>query len=841
MPNSQAPSALTMTPSVDNGAPGPAGAGPSAQRPLRVLMVEDNPGDARLVGIMLSEAPVPFEVREAKRLDEALVLLAEERFDVALLDLGLPDSLGLDTLKRVLVAAPSLPIVVLTGNSDDRMAMDALEQGAQDYLVKGWGGAEALGRAIRYAIERARAEEKQRQSETMFRAMFEQAALGITLFGLDRKLVAANQAIERMLGYEPGKMLGETSDAFTHPEDAAESAQMAAELIAGKRDHATLEKRYVRTDGSTLWGRLTLSLVRDHLGQPRLGLAVVENIDERKKLEERMRLDARVIAAASEGVFITDRHRVILQVNPAFSRITGFEAHEAVGQRPDILSSGRHTREYFDRIEAALASVGVWQGEIWNRRKSGEVFPCWLDIGVVRSEKDEIVNYVAVFHDITARKQNEERLTFLANHDPLTGLANRILYEERLDRALSRAKRAGLKVALLFLDLDGFKFVNERYGHPTGDVLLQRLAERLTACVRQGDTVARISGDEFLLIVEDIDDFRIAATVARKALDTLKEPFQVENHAIKLDGSIGIALFPEDGMEAAQLYKAADTAMYRAKRMGGNDARFHCEELNGRAIERLVMERKLAEALEREEIDVYFQPVVSMSEGRTIAGEALVRWRRADGHLDTPGDFLDVVRHAGMMPELATRVADIALAQAADWDKAGLDLSLILNLGEEELQSDPFMSYFAMAVERAGLKPGRLEIDLAEAVVETAAQKNEKWLEELKRLGARLALDNFGSGFSSIAQLGRLPVESFKIDHSFLRDVKESGDEAKMVSAIIGLTRSLKRGVVAKGVENEAQREFLARQGCELAQGYLFGRPMPASDFLAFVQGKAKK
>lgn len=821
----------------DTGALGPVAAGREGARPLRVLMVEDNPGDARLVGIMLSESPVAFEAREARRLDEALKLLASETFDVALLDLGLPDSLGLDTLRRVMVAAPSLPIVILTGNADDRMALEALEQGAQDYLVKGWGGAEALQRAIRYAIERGRTEEKLKQSESMFRAIFEQAALGISLFDPDMKLVAVNNAIERTLGYEPGKLLGQTTLNFTYADDVAVTERLTHALMAGKCDHATQEKRYIKADGSVIWGRMTLSPVRDSLGQVKMGLAIVENIDERKKLEERMRLDARVIAAASEGVFVTDSHRVILQVNPAFSRITGYESHEAVGQTPSLLASGRHSREFFDRIEAALASVGAWQGEIWNRRKSGEVFPCWLDISVVRNEQDAIVNYVAVFHDITARKQNEERLTFMANHDPLTGLANRILYEERIERALSRARRAGLKVALLFLDLDGFKHVNERYGHPVGDVLLQRLAERLTLCVRQGDTVARISGDEFLLIVEDIDDFRIAATVARKALDTLKEPFQVEEHAIKLDGSIGIALYPEDGLEAAQLYKAADSAMYKAKRMGGNDARFHCEELNGRAIERLVMERKLAEALDHDEIEVFYQPVVSLPDGRIAAAEALVRWRRSDGKLDSPGDFLEVVRQSGMMPALAARVAERAFHDAAVWRKAGHDVGLVINLGEEELLEEGFAASLSKALAVAKLDPTALEIDLAETTIEAAGQKGGKVLDELKAMGVRLSLDNFGSGFSSIAQLGRLPVESFKIDHTFLRDVKEPGDEAKMVAAIIGLTRSLKRKVVAKGVENEAQKGFLIRQGCEMAQGYLLGRPMPGAEFLELLKG----
>lgn len=827
-----------MVSSQDTGALGPVASGPAAVRPLRVLMVEDNPGDARLVRVMLSESPVAFEASEVQRLDEALKLLASESFDVALLDLGLPDSLGLDTLKRIAVAAPGLPIVILTGNSDDRMAMEALEQGAQDYLVKGWGGAEALQRAIRYAIERGRTEEKLRESEAMFRVVFEQAALGIVLFNTNLELVAVNHAFERMLGYEPGKMAGMTPDKVSHPDDAKESQRLTHELISGKRDHVFLEKRYRRQDGSFIWGRVTMSLVRDALGQPKMGLSIIENIDERKKLEERMRLDARVIAAASEGVFVTDRNRIILQVNPAFSRITGYDSHEAVGQTPSLLASGRHPQEFFERIEAALASTGAWQGEVWNRRRSGEVFPCWLDIGVVRSEKDEVVNYVAVFHDITARKQNEERLTFLANHDPLTGLANRILYDERIDRALSRARRAGLKVALLFLDLDGFKYINERYGHPVGDVLLQRLAERLTTCVRQGDTVARISGDEFLLIVEDIDDFRIAATVARKALDTLKEPFQVEEHAIKLDGSIGIAIYPDDGLEATVLYKAADTAMYRAKRMGGNDARFHSEEMNGRAIERLVMERRLSEALELGEIEVFFQPVVVLPKGTISAAEALVRWRHSDGKLDSPGEFLEVVRQSGMMPDLAKRIVETALLQVADWKREGHSIRLVLNFGSEELQDEAFQDSFKAVLKASGLEASMVEIDLSEAAIEDDSRNGGPGVAKLKELGVHLALDNFGSGFSSIAQLGRLPVECFKIDHSFLRDVVNPGDEAKMVAAIIGLTRSLKRQVVAKGVENEAQKAFLIRQGCELAQGYLFGRPMSGEEFLNLLKKK---
>jgi diguanylate cyclase (GGDEF)-like protein/PAS domain S-box-containing protein len=795
---------------------------------LRILMVEDNPGDARLVEAMLAEGGQPYDVVHVEMLGDALKQAASEYFDVALLDLGLPDSLGLDTLRRVMAAEPTLPIVVLTGNADEAQALEAIEAGAQDYLIKGWGGSEALRRAIRYAIERGRTESRLRHSESLFRAVFENAALGISVMNAECRIVTANHSFERLLGYDQARLKTLSIRDFTAPDDSPESERLAEELMAGKRDHYAIEKRYRKSDGSLVWGKLSMSLVRDQAGKPSLGVAMIEDIDERKRMEEMLRLDARVIATTSEGVFVTDPKRRIVHVNPAFVRITGYEAYEAIGGKPSLLSSGRHGADFYARMEATLASAGAWQGEIWNRRKTGEIYPVWMDVSVVRNDKGEIANYVAVFSDISSRKQTEERLAWLATHDPLTGLPNRALYAERLERAIDRAVRTALKVALIFLDLDAFKEVNDRHGHPVGDLLLQHLSERLSACMRQGDTVARRSGDEFVAVLEDLDDYHIAGQTARKMLEALTRPFDLEDKQISLSGSIGVAIFPEDGLNPDALFKAADVAMYRAKRQGGGRICFSSEAFDGQEARQTVRDEDLRLALERNEFRLHYQPVIELKNGRVVAVEALLRWQRPGGGLSLPGEFLAAAQETGRICEIGQWALGEACRQAKIWIDAGHDIRMVVNLSSEELKQPGLAAQLGQALRAAHLSPERLELDLTETAVMEDDKAKSGAIAALHALGVRLAIDDFGSGFSSMGQLQNLPVHAFKIEASFVRDIASADGDARAVSAVAGLARTLKRQMVGKGVETEEQRNFLIRQGCDLAQGYLFGKPLPA-------------
>ncbi len=553
---------------------------------ISILTVEDNPGDARLVHELLGESDRAgqFRIRVVDRLVAATEALRAGGFDVVLLDLSLPDSHGLDTLSAIRAAAPGTPVVVLTGMADEEMALRAVQGGAQDYLVKGRGDGDLIRRALTYAIERNRAEEALRQSEARFRAIFEDTVIGISVVAADGSLLDANPALHAMLGYELGALREISVRDITHPEDRDGSLRPLAELLAGKTDHYALEKRYRRRSGETMWARVNVSLVRGVGQQPLFAVALIEDITDRKAAEDRLRLAAKVLENVSEGIIVTDRNHTIIQVNPAFTELTGYEPEEVIGRKPSILSSGRHDASFYQDLRAALRDGGKWQGEIWNRKKDGELFAEWLTISSVRNEADELTNFVAVFFDITLRKQTEERLSYQANHDPLTTLPNRTLFHDRLGRALARARRSGLRVAVLFLDLDRFKEVNDGCGHVVGDKLLQQVAERLAGCTREGDTVARLAGDEFTVILEDLADSRDAAAVCQKILRAMKEPFNVSDFRLNVTFSIGVSLYPADGNDIQALVKNADDAMYRAKKEGKNTYRFYSEALDAQGF-----------------------------------------------------------------------------------------------------------------------------------------------------------------------------------------------------------------------------------------------------------------
>ncbi|HSV28447.1 MAG TPA: PAS domain S-box protein, partial [Candidatus Omnitrophota bacterium] len=395
-----------------------------------VLVVEDNPGDARLVEVFLLEDPArPFRVIKAVSLSEALTALDRQPVDVVLLDLSLPDSFGLDTLGRLRAAQPLLPVVVLTGNNDEALALEALRQGAQDYLVKGQGDGDLVRRAIRYAIERSQVDQILRDSEARFRAVFQHAGVGVVLSEPDGTFVEANPAFCAMVGYGQDELRGMNFQSITHPEDAPENERLRAEMADHRRDTYHMTKRYLSKDGRVVWGRLMVKAIHEeNSSEVRFIVAVVEDITERKRLEDHMRLAATVFENTGEGLFVTDAQERIIHVNPAFTEITGYELDDVVGKTPKVLSSGRHGAEFYNRMWQAIQDGGKWQGEIWDRRKSGEMFACWVNIAAVRNGGGEVSHYVAVFSDITSKKQIEERLSYQANHDPLTRLPNRTLF-----------------------------------------------------------------------------------------------------------------------------------------------------------------------------------------------------------------------------------------------------------------------------------------------------------------------------------------------------------------------------------------------------------------------------
>ena len=810
----------------------------SGHSPLSVLVIEDNPGDARLVELYLLEDPArPFKVTKASRLSEGLEKLQEQAIDVVLLDLSLPDSFGMETLAR-LRAASSVPVVVLTGTSDEAIALEALRQGAQDYLVKGQGDGELVRRAIRYAIGRSQADAELRSSEARFRALFDNAGTGVILSEPNGTYVHCNPAFCAMLGYSDAELQKLTYRDTTHPDDMDSHSGLREAMAAGKLDSYDLTKRYVARDGHVIWAHLTVTAVRDTpSGELRYTVAVVEDVTERKRLEDHMRLAATVFENTGEGLFVTDDQRRIIHVNPAFTALTGYAPEDVLGKTPRVLSSGRHPPEFYDHMSEILAKTGKWQGEIWNRSKNGEMFAEWLNIGAVRNDRDQITNYVAVFSDITSRKQDEERLSYQANHDPLTRLPNRTLFQERLSRALTRATRSQSKVALLFIDLDFFKQVNDTLGHLAGDILLQEVAERLTACVRQGDTVARLAGDEFTVILEDIAEAHDGAVVAHKILTAMATPFNLQGHEAHISSSIGVALYPGDAGDPQSLVKLADAAMYRAKHQGRNACRFHSETINAQAFERLALENALRHALDRQEFVLHYQPIFDRRTGKVAAVEALLRWQHPEIGLVMPNQFLPLAEETGLILPIGQLVLEAACRQGQAWIDQGFgNIRIGVNLSSRQFRAPELLETIAAALEASGLPPDALELDIPESCITDKSLDASGLFARIKAQGINIAIDDFGSGYSSFAFLRRLPVNALKIDQTFVRGMVNEPEDAEIITAIVAVARGLHMDVVAPGIETEAQMEALSKFDCDKVQGFLFAHPMVSAEMTQFLR-----
>jgi diguanylate cyclase (GGDEF)-like protein/PAS domain S-box-containing protein len=549
---------------------------------IRVLVVEDNPGDARFVSLLLAEeSDVLFHVTAVATLAQAVALSADGTFDVVLTDLGLPDSCGTETVDAILAAWPRTPVVVLTGLADRRTGTMAVQRGCQDYLVKGFADAALLQRTLRYAIERSAAARALRESEERFRTLVDLSPDAILLCNASEILFANARAIstfrasrrEDLLRAEPALLFG--------PSD---QQRLLSALNAQKRDGEPLdaqpiECRLLRLDGSSFDGEVSLAAI-SHQERPAAEV-IIRDITERKLAERHHHLASIVFETTDEAMMVTDGANQIIAVNPAFERVTGYGASDVMGHNPRLLASGRHDRAFYETMWTILGRTGHWHGEVWNRRKNGEVYVQRLTLSLIRDVDGHIVNYVGIFSDITDEKQEAERIRYRASYDALTGLPNRSLLHDRLLQALAKMAREQGQLGVLFLDLDGFKPVNDRFGHLAGDHLLVALSERLQGCVRESDTVARLGGDEFVIVLPDMASPADAQMVAAKILSTLAVPFALESNiaSVQIAASIGIALYPAHGKTAEELVNAADRAMYAAKQAGKGRFLFADEEV----------------------------------------------------------------------------------------------------------------------------------------------------------------------------------------------------------------------------------------------------------------------
>jgi len=566
--------------------------------------------------------------------------------------------------------------------------------------------------------------------------------------------------------------------------------------------------------------------------EARLAALAIEKDRDRRRLE----LAASVFTHAGEGIIITDAQGNIVDVNETFSQITGYSRAEVLRKNPRLLQSGRHAPEFYKHIWNDLNTKGFWSGEIWNKRKNGEIFAQMQTISAVMDENGKPINYVSLFTDITPIKEHQQQLEYIAHYDALTRLPNRVLLGDRLKQAISRNHRIGNSLAVLYIDLDGFKSINDNYGHDVGDQLLVTVAARWTEALREGDTLARIGGDEFIVILVDLENAHDYEDILQRLLDSAAEPMMVNEKLLHVSASIGVTLYPQDGSDADQLMRHADQAMYLAKQAGKN-----CYHLFDVAKDVAVKTHResldhIRQGLLKNEFVLYYQPKVNMRTGAVIGAEALIRWQHPERGLLPPSAFLPIIEDHIFSIDLGDWVINEALSQMGEWRRAGLDLSVSVNVGALQLQKGQFVQRLRhqLAV-HSDVPPGNLELE----ILETSALEDITDIAELMRqcrqLGVHFAVDDFGTGYSSLTYLKRLPAELLKIDQSFVRDMLDDPDDLAIVKGVIGLAHAFHRKVIAEGVETIAHGQLLLAQNCELAQGYGIARPMPASDIPKWV------
>jgi diguanylate cyclase (GGDEF)-like protein/PAS domain S-box-containing protein len=540
---------------------------------------------------------------------------------------------------------------------------------------------------------------------------------------------------------------------------------------------------------------------------------------------------AAVFENTKEGVMIADDTHHVVAVNRAFVEITGYSANELIGHTPDVLRSRKNDAAFYRHIGEAVGKDGHWQGEIWDRRKNGEEYPAWLSVSVVKDDEGRLSHYVSVFSDITVLKEAEARLDQLAHHDPLTGLPNRLLLNARAEHALARARRSEKQMAVLFLDLDRFKYINDTLGHPAGDLLLQQVAERLKKCVRDEDTISRLGGDEFTVVLESLDGAGAAGLVARKILGALSEKTVLFGREVFVTCSIGISLYPRDGEDIVTLFKNADSALYRAKEQGRDTYQFYTEELTALAVERLEMESDLRHALENNELVIHYQPQINLRSSQITGMEALVRWQHPRRGLLMPADFIPLAEDSGLIVPLGEWVLRSACGQAKTWLDAGLSMAPVaVNLSPRQFRQKDLVEKITGILRESGLPPDHLELEITEGLAMFNVEASIVVMDQLKDLGVRFSIDDFGTGYSSLSYLKRFPIDKIKIHQSFVQHITTDPEDAAISSAIISLTHSMKRKAIAEGVETDAQREFLMSHHCDEIQGYHFSKPGPADE-----------
>ena len=677
-------------------------------------------------------------------------------------------------------------------------------------------------------------------SEQRYRELYESNPMPMYIYDQQTlRFLSVNKAAESAYGYSRDEFLRMTLADIRRPEDALRM-QLAVERarLAPASYLRSGEWLHLRRDGTTFWVDIS-GHAFDYQGRP-ARIIMAQDISDRRQAEDRLRLIASVFDASQEGICITDAHGRYISVNPAFTRITGYTLDELIGRTPGVHHSGKHDKHFYDAMWDQLREEGRWQGEIWNRRKTGELYPEWLTISAIKDQQGLVRQFLGICTETSARKAAEERIQHLANYDILTDLPNRALLDDRATIALAAAGHHHAHVVVMQLNLDHFRSINESLGHEADDQVLIEMARRLVSALKPEDTVSRLGGDDFIILLPNASA-RDITPIALRLMSSLAEPMAMGEHEIRLTGSIGIAQFPEDGSTLNQLIQGAESALQQAKREGRNTFRFFSRELQDTMRETLAIERDLRFAVERDQLVLHYQPQVNIATGRIVGVEALVRWQHPERGLVSPARFIPIAEESGVIREIGEWVLHTALQQNARWLADGLPVvPVAVNLSVVQFRHPGLRDTIQDAIERSGLPAHLVELELTESVAMEDSNFTVSTIASLKTLGVQLSVDDFGTGYSSLSYLKRFEVDKLKIDQSFVRGLHHDPQDEAIVTAVISLARSLQLTTIAEGVETDEQLAFLRQAGCDEVQGYLFSRPVPAEAFGAMLRDSAE-
>ena len=806
----------------------------NALAPINLMLVEDE----RIVAFDLKNQLQSFGYRVGAMVgsgEEAVRRIAEVAPDLVLMDIHLEGAMdGIEAAIEI-QARHKIPVIYLTAFAEDDTLIRALASQPFGYLVKPWDVRE-LHATIQMALVRRAVEVSVEKSELRLKLALDAASLGVFEWLSLSNRVHGDGHLSALFGdiQVPLDESWESFPARVAAEDRARVIAIMGEALTSG-EAIRIEFRSARSNGNPHFLEANVKAYPGHNTEGRV-VGVLQDVSERHRTEDSLRQSSVVFHTAAEAILIADTERRISAVNAAFTRITGFSEQAALGIDVDALLHVQRGAGDSDHFFADLAASeeGYWQGEVFCQRASNERFPAWQSISVVRNALGVINNFVIAFSDVTEIHAAEARLSHLAHHDPLTGLPNRLLFDDRLTQAIELARRQQRHCLLLFLDLDSFKVVNDTLGHSMGDELLRVVADRLRDTLRGADTIARLGGDEFVVLAGDANA-EYAADLAQKILNTVRTPISLSGEQITVSGSIGIAVYPEHGEDRHLLMRAADIAMYSAKAAGRNRYHFYTQGMAASSNERLNLEQGLRRAIEEDQLMVHYEPQVSLADRQIFGVEALLRWQHPDLGMIPPVRFIPVAEESGLIDSLGRWVLERACRQIRGLkDAAGQQLRLAVNVSVREFMREDFVATVRDTLARTGFPPGSLELEITESTLQ-AIERSVGIIRELKALGISISIDDFGTGYSSLSVLRDLPIDRIKIDRSFIQFLPDKTENIAIIEAMVALAASLRMKIIVEGIERPEQAALLQQLGCSAGQGYLFSRAIPLDSLLKLL------